>query len=112
MKRMWNLGFACNHFRDGQRLVSAVGVASEVDDEVVGNLVVDLGQELLCCCGGIRPLPRRRALARLCMAEREEISRGLAAGHSLRRIATDLGRAPSTVCPGAGHPSSQGGETE
>ena len=32
------------------------------------------------------------------MAEREEISRGLAAGHSLRHIAADLGRAPSTIC--------------
>jgi IS30 family transposase len=31
------------------------------------------------------------------MAEREEISRGMAAGHSYRRIATDLGRAPSSV---------------
>jgi IS30 family transposase len=32
------------------------------------------------------------------MAEREEISRGLAAGHSIRRIAADLSRAPSTIC--------------
>jgi transposase, IS30 family len=31
------------------------------------------------------------------MAEREEVSRGLAAGHSLRAIAMVLGRAPSTV---------------
>jgi IS30 family transposase len=49
-------------------------------------------------CGGIRPEPRRRAPARLSMTEREEISRGLAAGHSLRQIAAGLGRAPSTVC--------------
>jgi IS30 family transposase len=48
-------------------------------------------------CGGIRPDPRRRAVVRLSLAEREEISRGLAAGHSLRVIAADLGRAPSTV---------------
>jgi IS30 family transposase len=34
---------------------------------------------------------------RLSLAEREEISRGLAAGRSLRSIATGLGRAPSTV---------------
>jgi IS30 family transposase len=33
----------------------------------------------------------------LSLAEREEISRGLAAGHSLRVIAAALGRAPSTV---------------
>ena len=48
-------------------------------------------------CGGIRPEPRRRAAGRLTLAEREEISRGLAAGCSRRRIAAGLGRAPSTV---------------
>src|SRR5215467_5939895 len=41
--------------------------------------------------------PRRSPL-RLSLAEREEISRGLAAGRSLRGIASGLGRAPSTVC--------------
>jgi IS30 family transposase len=49
-------------------------------------------------CGGIRPEPRHRAPGRLSMAEREEISRGLAAGYSIRRIAAGLGRAPSTIC--------------
>jgi IS30 family transposase len=49
-------------------------------------------------CGGIRPALRQRARDRLSMAEREEISRGLAAGHSIRRIAADLSRAPSTIC--------------
>jgi DNA-binding CsgD family transcriptional regulator len=48
-------------------------------------------------CGGIRPEPRRRSPGRLSLAEREEISRGLAAGLSLRAIAAGLGRAPSTV---------------
>ena len=48
-------------------------------------------------CGGIRPPTRRRAAGRLSLAEREEISRGLAAGRSLRVIAAGLGRAPSTV---------------
>jgi IS30 family transposase len=48
-------------------------------------------------CGGIRPEPRRRASGRLTLAEREEISRGLAAGCSLRRIGAGLGRAPSTI---------------
>src|SRR5215218_7254765 len=48
-------------------------------------------------CGGIRPVPRRRAPVRLSLDEREEISRGLAAGTSLRAIAAGLGRAPSTV---------------
>ncbi|MFC7724879.1 IS30 family transposase [Nocardioides sp. GCM10028917] len=48
-------------------------------------------------CGGVRPDPRRRSRCRLSMAEREEISRGLAAKESIRAIATRLGRAPSTV---------------
>ena len=48
-------------------------------------------------CGGIRPGPRRRGPSRLSLAEREEISRGLAARQSIRAIARALGRAPSTV---------------
>jgi len=47
--------------------------------------------------GGIRPPPRRRSRLALTMAEREEISRGLVHGHSLRQIACGLGRAPSTI---------------
>jgi hypothetical protein len=47
-----------------------------------------------------RPARRepKRSPLRLSLAEREEISRGLAAGRSLRGIASGLGRAPSTVC--------------
>ena len=48
-------------------------------------------------CGGIRPDPRHRAPGRLSVEEREEISRGLAAGLSLRAIAAGLGRSASTV---------------
>jgi hypothetical protein len=55
-------------------------------------------------CGGIRPVPRRRSPGRLDLAEREEISRGLAAGRSLRAIAAGLGRAPSTVSRGPWRP--------
>jgi IS30 family transposase len=47
--------------------------------------------------GGIAPVPRRRALAALRFEEREEISRGIAVGQSIRQIALGLGRAPSTV---------------
>jgi len=43
-----------------------------------------------------KPEPVRSPL-RLSLVEREEISRGLAAGESLRSIARRLGRAPSTV---------------
>jgi len=48
--------------------------------------------------GGIRPPRRRRSRLALTLAEREEISRGLVAGHTIRSIATSLDRAPSTVC--------------
>ena len=47
--------------------------------------------------GGIRPAPRRRSRRVLSMDDREEISRGLACGVSLRSIAAQLRRAPSTV---------------
>jgi IS30 family transposase len=48
-------------------------------------------------CGGIRPDPRRRASGRLSFEEREEISRGLATGLSLRAIAVRLDRSPSSI---------------
>ncbi len=47
--------------------------------------------------GGIRPPERRRSKAALSLNEREEISRALVAGETLRSIAARLGRAPSTV---------------
>ena len=43
------------------------------------------------------PAERRRSASRLSVAEREEISRGLAVGDSLRVIAARMGRAPSTI---------------
>lgn len=47
--------------------------------------------------GGIRPAPRRRSGRVLSLNDREEISRGVAAGVSLRSIAAQLHRAPSTI---------------
>src|ERR1700731_544344 len=47
--------------------------------------------------GGIAPPVRRRSARSLSIAEREVISRGLSKGLSIRRMAADLGRAPSTV---------------
>jgi IS30 family transposase len=47
--------------------------------------------------GGIRPLPRRRSRLALSIEEREDISLAVAAGHSIRSIASSLGRAPSTI---------------
>jgi IS30 family transposase len=48
--------------------------------------------------GGTRPPARERSELRLSREEREEISRGLAAGLSIRAIADGLDRSPSTVC--------------
>jgi len=47
--------------------------------------------------GGLPPPERRRSRLALTLAEREEISRGVAAGASARAIAARLHRAPSTV---------------
>src|SRR5688572_19720547 len=47
--------------------------------------------------GGIKPPSRRRSRLALTLAEREEISRGLVAGRSLRAMASALGRSPSTL---------------
>jgi IS30 family transposase len=54
-------------------------------------------QGILSRTGGIRPPRRQRSRRALTLAEREEISRGVVAGQSLRSIAALLGRAPSTV---------------
>ena len=47
--------------------------------------------------GGFVPPPRRRRLQFLSLSEREEISRGLASGESLRAISRRLQRSPSTI---------------
>lgn len=47
--------------------------------------------------GGITPPARRRAVCALTSADREAISRGLAAGDSVRAMARSLGRAASTL---------------
>jgi IS30 family transposase len=54
-------------------------------------------ERILAESGGIRPAQRHRSRLSLTLAEREEISRAVAAGQSIRSIATSLGRAPSTI---------------
>lgn len=54
-------------------------------------------QRILAETGGIRPATRRRSRLALTLAEREEISRALAVGQSIRHIAMRLERAPSTI---------------
>ena len=54
-------------------------------------------QLILAATGGIRPAPRCRSRLALTLAEREETSRAMFAGHSIRSIAAQLRRAPSTI---------------
>ncbi len=55
-------------------------------------------RKFIADAGGKRPTDRERSELRLSLEEREEISRGLAAGQSIRAIAAGLDRSPSTVC--------------
>ena len=54
-------------------------------------------QFMLAQHGGIAPAVRRRSLVTLTLAEREDISRGIACGSSIREISKGLQRAVSTV---------------
>lgn len=72
-----------------------------------GQSLSDIGRALgkapgsvfgfVAATGGIAPTPRSRAARSLTSMDREDISRGLSAGRSLRSIAAQLGRPPSTV---------------
>src|SRR6202035_4168517 len=54
-------------------------------------------QFMLAQHGGIAPVARRRSLLTVTLAERENISRGIACGWSIREIAKGLQRKVSTV---------------
>lgn len=72
-----------------------------------GGALHQIGQQLatghssvrrvLARAGGIRPPSRHRSDRALTLAEREEISRSVALGRSLRAVADQLHRAPSTI---------------
>ncbi len=72
-------------------------------DETLGSIARLFDRHLLAVAriigesGGIRPSPRHRSSRSLSLAEREEISRGIVVGQSLRLIATRLNRSPSTI---------------
>jgi IS30 family transposase len=71
----------------------------EALSRVAGRLGVDPAtvRAVVNARGGIRPVPPKRAARALTPAEREEVSRGLAAAESFRRIGARLGRAHTTV---------------
>ena len=99
------------------------GLSSEQKHELwslwkAGQSLNDIGRSLgkhagsifgvLRARGGIAPSARIRSRLSLSAHEREEISRGLVAGLSLRKIAAQLGRAPSTVSREVGRNSGRG----
>ena len=88
------------YFTDSEMAV--IWVRWEKGDSI-NEIARDLGryhsavQGAMARTGGIRPASRRRSRLALTVAEREEISRGIAIGQTIRAIALQLGRAPSTV---------------
>ena len=85
---------------DGQRLEIqrrvAAGEIYEAAATAVGCSVGSV-QRLMARTGGMKPRVEPRSPLRLSLAEREEISRGLLVGMSMRSIAVLLGRSASTV---------------
>ena len=93
MQRRWKLSLAqradmWKRWKAGQSL-NAIGRVLGKDKQVI--------YFLLARHGGIAPSVRRRAGRVLTLAEREDISRGIASGCSIRVVAQALHRAPSTV---------------
>src|SRR5271167_652996 len=77
-----------NRWKAGQSL-NEIGRALGKDHVVV--------HFVLARHGGIAPPTRRRSRRVLTLAEREDISRGIASGHTMRVIAQRLSRSCSTV---------------
>ena len=77
-----------NRWQLGETLHSIAGLFDRHHSAVAG---------ILSRTGGIRPQQRKRSNLALTLLEREEISRGIATQSSLRVIARQLGRSPSTV---------------
>ncbi|MGB5212765.1 MAG: IS30 family transposase, partial [Anderseniella sp.] len=77
-----------DRWRQGDSLYAIAHLLGATHTSIRRNLLVT---------GGIQPPRRHRSRLALSLSEREEISRGIVAGHSIRFIARTLGRAPSTV---------------
>ena len=76
--------------------LSAQGLPSRVIGKKIGRAHRTVWGEIARSRRPVVPEPVRSPL-RLSFAEREEVSRGLAGGESLRSIARRLGRSPSTI---------------
>ncbi|MFI1035136.1 transposase [Streptomyces sp. NPDC020951] len=75
-------------WREGQSF-SLIGRALEARMQNARRLLLQIG--------GVRLTPQQRSERHLSGSEREEISRGIAAGECGRQMAGRLGRSPSTV---------------
>jgi len=75
-------------YKDGESILSIAHALGRRDSSV---------HKILQRSGGIAPAERYRASRVLSLVEREEVSRGLAAGYTFRAIARTLNRAASTV---------------
>lgn len=81
-QQMWDL------WQQGSSMTEIAGLFDRAHTTVNG---------IITRSGGVRPRRRTRSSRSLSLAEREEISRGIAAGRTLRSIALRLGRSPSTI---------------
>jgi len=93
MQRRWKLSSAqradmWSRWKAGQSL-NAIGRALGKNQHVI--------HFLLARTGGIAPAVRHRSPRALTLAEREDISRGIASGDSMRTVAQRLTRAVSTI---------------
>ena len=75
-------------FREGESLIGIGRALGKQAGSIHG---------VVSASGGIVPSTRIRAPSSLSLAEREEISRGIVSGLSVRGIASRIGRSPSTV---------------
>lgn len=75
-------------WKDGQSLSDIARALGKVPGSI---------HHVVAANGGYVPAERKRAVGALTLADREEISRGLARGESFRAIAARLGRPPSTI---------------
>lgn len=99
----------CSLKSTGQRIHPSAAERRELWDrwrrgERIGEIALAMKRSLpsvqtwLSKAGGIAPRQCHRSARALSLREREEISRGLSAGESMRTIAKRLSRSPSTIC--------------